>query len=513
VTLTYTELFDFIEDTLFKVDYIPPPKPSEWLANNFIDPVTEGPMDVTDWQARILDEALQVDGQGYSKYDLVIWSQPKKSGKTTIAGGVGAYVAHNIESPNEVSCVANDQEQSAGRIFSAMMPTLKKLGWVTPVSIKSIFRDPTTYGPNKSVVKAITTNYEKEAGGNQGLSLWSELWAYKGERLTRLWEEMTPPPTRRFSMRWVESYAGFIGENLLFQEIFLKIFRDFTESELSPGAFRLFDDLPVYICDNGSTLVFWDHEHRMPWQTEEYYAKQKDKLRESSYIRLHENRWVDSADTFITYEMWVQSARIDIPRRRSIYALDANKNNDCAALVGCVRQGDTILTTDCHIWEPENGKDMDFQKIHDTVVRLYKTGLLHPPLYYDPYQCVKLAQDLRSLGVPCQQFNQGQDRIKSDTFLFKMYKEGKIFNPGNNQLRRHILAASAKYYDDERIRIIKPDESEQQGLDRGLIKKVDAAVAQSMAAYKAYLRKSGGWAITGQDKLTTDSIEDIDELI
>lgn len=510
MTLTYSELFDFAETQFIKPTYQKPPVPSDWIVDNFIDPVSDNSMILSPWQGRLIDEALQVDSQGYSKYDLVVWAQPKKSGKTTVAGAVGAYVSHCMESPNEVSCVANDQEQSAGRIFSAMLPTLKRLGWVTPVSIKSVVRDPTAYGPNRSVVKAITTNYEKEAGGNQGLSLWSELWAYKGERLTRLWEEMTPPPTRKFSMRWVESYAGFIGENLLFQEIYLKVFRDFTEVELTPGAFRLWDDLPVYVTDSGTTLIFWDHEHRMPWQTEEYYAKQRDKLRESSYIRLHENRWVDSADTFITFEMWQQSCRIDIPKRRAIYALDASKNNDCAALVGCVRQGDAVLTTDVHVWEPENGKEISFPDLEKTVLQLYQSGLLHPPLYYDPYQCVKLAQDLRAKGIPCQEFKQGTDRIKADTFLYKLYKEGKIFNPGSNILRRHVLAAATKVVGDEKIRIVKPDESEQQGLDPKLIKKVDACVAQSMAAYKAYLRKSGGWAITGKDNLTTDQIEDLD---
>lgn len=128
MTLTYSELFDFAETQFIKPTYQRPPLPSDWIVDNFIDPVSDNSMILSPWQGRLIDEALQVDSQGYSKYDLVVWAQPKKSGKTTVAGAVGAYVSHCIESPNEVSCVANDQEQSAGRIFSAMLPTLKRLG-------------------------------------------------------------------------------------------------------------------------------------------------------------------------------------------------------------------------------------------------------------------------------------------------------------------------------------------------------------------------------------------------
>ena len=472
------------------------PKPSIWISRNFIDPITNKLMRLQSWQARILDHALQIDEDGYSKYDLVVWSQAKKSGKTTIAGAVGAYAAVNIEAPNEISCVANDQEQSAGRIFAAMMPTLTKLNWSTPVSYKSVIRNPSAFGDNGTNVKAITVNYEKEAGSNQGLSLWSELWAYKSERLSRLWEEMTPPPTRRFSMRWVETYAGYIGESKLLQDLYLSCFKDFEESDLQDRVIKLWDDLPVYEV-NEHMLIFWDHKHRMPWQTEKYYESQRDTMRYNAYIRLHENRWVESRDTFITYEDWQQSISHmpKIPQRRAIYALDASKNNDSTALVGCYRQGNKIYTSDIHVWETTPGTEIDFTKVEEKIVELWRKKLIHPPLYYDPYQCVKLAQDLRAKGISCKEYSQGADRVKSDTFLYKLYNEGMIANPNNSILRKHVLAASAKEYEGEKLRIIKP--SGEDGGQEAVSQKVDAAIAQSMAAYMAYLKKMGSWGISG----------------
>lgn len=477
------------------------PHPVAWISENFIDPVTGDKVKLESHQKRILRKALQTDENGISRYSLVVWSEPKKSGKTAIAAAVGAYVACNLESPNEISTVANDQEQSAGRIFAAMLPTLDTQGWSIPVSEKSVKRQPSAYGPNGSIVHAITTNYEKEAGANPGISLWSELWAYKTERLNRLWEEMTPPPTRKFRMRWVETYAGFIGESLLLQSLYLRIFKDFTEKELQPGVVKIWPDLPVY--ELGSTLVYWSHDHRMPWQTESYYDDQRADLRVQAFIRLHTNRWVESSDTFISYPMWQASLR-EVPQAKpATYAIDGSKNGDCTVLVGCYREDDKIHTSpESYIWVPEEGKEIPFKRLENKIVELHKKKLLRLPVYYDPYQMVYMAQRLRELGISCEEFSQASARIKSDTFLFKLYNERNIFNCDKPNMRRHVLAAAAKMYDNHRLRIIKPNDEQKPQQDESeeeeeLVKKVDFAVGQSMAAYMAWHRKEGGWGASG----------------
>ena len=489
--LSTAELFNFGTRLAGRSDE-PPPPAVPWILENFVDPVTMRPIQLRPFQKRILREALSFNSQGRNQYSLVIWSQIKKSGKTTTAGAVGAWVANCVEAPNEVDCLANDQEQAAGRIFSSMIPTLEKLGWAIPESYKSVKRSPEAIGPNSSIIRAITNDYKKNAGGNQGLSLWSELWAYEGERLHRLWDEMTPPPTRNFAMRWVESYAGFINQNLLFQDYYLKVFKDFKESELQPGVVQLWDDLPVYIV-NDNSFIFWDHMPRMPWQDEQYYREQESDLRPSAFRRLHQNWWVESEDNFITEMMW-RASIIDPSTEpfKAIYALDASKNNACTALIGCRREGDRVVTSpESYIWEVKNG-ETNFGEIEKAVISLYRRKLLQPPLYYDPYQCVMLAQRLREKGIPCKEFTQGQKRVTSDTFLYKMYQAGLMRNPVMPKLREHLLGSVIKTLEDDKLRIIKPTESEESSKTF-----VDGAVAQSMAAHQAYTKRSGGWGQSG----------------
>jgi phage terminase large subunit-like protein len=244
--------------------------------------------------------------------------------------------------------------------------------------------------------------------------------------------------------------------------------------------------------EEDNILLFWDHVPRMPWQTEDYYRNQHVQLRPAAYDRMHCNMWLESAEQFITQEMWDVSCRGEAQQTKSTYALDGSKNSDCTALVGAVRQNDIVRTTDVHIWRPERGEEVNQDEVMKVILDLHGRKLIRLPLYYDPYQLVKLAQDLRAKGIRCQEFSQAGERTRADVSLYKLYKEGKIINFPHQELRQHVLAAAVKYYGDDELRIVKPNVGEENE------RKVDAAVAQSMAAYKACtVSGSGGWATSG----------------
>jgi len=153
--LTIDDIFDIGRG---HVNREQPPTPAvPWISENFIDPIAKRVINLEQYQRRILREALTIEDDGRSRYSLVVWSQIKKSGKTAIAGAVGAWAANSIEQPNEVTALANSQEHSAGRIFAAMLPTLETLGWAIPASPKTT---PLAYHPQTgSIVKAVTNSF------------------------------------------------------------------------------------------------------------------------------------------------------------------------------------------------------------------------------------------------------------------------------------------------------------------------------------------------------------------
>src|SRR5690606_13286060 len=142
-----------------------------------------------DYQKRILRHIWKQRADGTFPYSTIIWSQPKKHGKTQIAGAVGAWFADNIEPPNMIYTLASNQEQSAGLIFNALVPTIYGIGGKVPNTSQST---PIITIPNGTTIRAIPNNFAGQAGGSYGLTLWSELWTYRTERDRRLWEEMPP---------------------------------------------------------------------------------------------------------------------------------------------------------------------------------------------------------------------------------------------------------------------------------------------------------------------------------
>lgn len=487
----------------------PPDDCAEWIENNVIDPTTVNPLT---WdfstarflkleraQRRIIRRVMTLDKTtGLFPYRTVVWSQIKKSGKTATAGAVGAWFAAQVEAPNLVLTVANNQEQSAGRIFDAMKPSLKLLGSDVPVAKNA---SPIIRLSNGTILRAIPNNYEGEAGANYGLTLWSELWAFSSERGTRLFEELMPVPTRRHSMRWIETYAGFEDESDLLLGIYLKVFKSTNEVDehgkldLQPGA-RVVPGLEDITTDGHPAcfevpeeglFLFWDHERRMPWQQgdagDAYYRSMQKELRSSAYVRLCENRWQKSESKFIPEAWWnrsISSEEAPLLGRRMVIALDASQRHDTSSAVGIIppEAGSDVYETGWVSVHDPHGKDIDLDEtLAADVEGLWSQGLVIEPIWYDPFQMHQVAINLRKKGIPCEEFKQGVDRTRADSFLWKLYRDGKIRNYNHPDLKAHTSAAKARELENEQMRIVKGTASEAG--------RVDATVAQSMAAYKA----------------------------
>jgi hypothetical protein len=160
----------------------------------------------------------------------------------------------------------------------------------------------TIFLANGTTITAISGDYQGAAGSNHGLVSYDELWGYTSESSIRLWEELTPVPTRKNSIRFISTYAGFEGESKLLWDLYRQAV---TKDEHPEGqGERLHPDLPIYANREARLFAYWDHQPRMPWQTQAYYDSQKKTLRPGTYLRLHRNQWATAEEAFITPEMW-----------------------------------------------------------------------------------------------------------------------------------------------------------------------------------------------------------------
>ena len=284
-------------------------------------------------QRDILDHIL-TPMEGRLPYATVVWSEPKKSGKTAIAAWVGSWVLNTQGPRAEVLVVANDLEQSIARVFSEMVrvqqahPALKRR--IRKATESVLLLD------DGSSAKPVALDYSGEAGANPSLVLHDEAWGIASERARRLYDELTIPPTRPLGLRWVSSYAGYSGESVTLEDLYK---RGLAGSPV--------DGLPD--CRATAHLfMLWSHTPRMPWQTADYYARERQENRPRAFLRLHQNMWVTGAEGAWLPLGWedravdrtvVERPPVERVRYRTFADNSAGSNDDMVMVVGHNEQG------------------------------------------------------------------------------------------------------------------------------------------------------------------------------
>jgi len=435
-------------------------------------PLGPGPIRLADHQRRIVRAALERDSAGRFRWTTVVWSAPKKSGKTRIAAMVAAWLAQTAGRYAEVYCLANDGKQSADRVLAAVKKAndLGQLGWRDKMTRIEL--------PNGSFIEAIPVDPTGEAGANPTATFWSEMWGFRLTAKERLWSEFTIPPTRQGrAIRWVESYAGFVGESPVLETLY-----DQGVNEGRPYGGDL-ADLPVYVNDRARLLCYWDNEARMPWQTPEYYEAEAALLTESEFRRIHQNQWVTSETEAIPIENWDRCLDPRLPPVGPsvpvVLGLDAAVSGDCTALAVVTRHPNNnsiVAIRGVQVWEPPTGGKMDYSATLEKAVRHWCQNYNVVCITYDPYQLHKMATDLRKEGLGWfAEFSQGQQRLIADKQFYDLVMSRRLAHNGDPTLRSHVQNAAAKVQGDERhMRFVKK-------ADR---LKVDSLIAASMAAYQ-----------------------------
>lgn len=427
-------------------------------------------------QREILSLAFAFDEDGRLPYDTVIFSCPKKSGKTTLNAALTLWWALTQEAPNECLVVANDLEQAKARAFASCEGIIENnpaLKAECEVQQKNIYVD------NGTAITAISSDYQGASGSNHGWVSYEEIWAVSSENGRRLFEELTSVPTRRNSVKFIATYAGFEGESDLLFDLYKKAV---DKSEHPEGqAVRIHPSLPIYANREARIFAYWDHVPRMPWQTEEYYASQRKTLRPATFQRLHQNAWVSSENTFIdpaVYDACVEPGRPDLTGSLFI-GVDAAVRRDCAAIV-CIKyedETDRLVLADYKIWKPSPGLPINLE----SSIEFYLRRVYNDPrariekILVDPYQMARSVQTLVAAGLPVEEYNQTSGNLTEATeALFNAFINRNLRLYHAADLRQHVLNA-VSVETPRGIRLSKQKTSN----------KIDAAVALSFAVLAA----------------------------
>lgn len=268
-----------------------------WSENNFYIPTTGKPVILPTHQKAVLRYFFTRGNNRHFPFQNIIYSTVKKSGKSTAAGIVARYFAETQSRYSEVFCIGNDLDQAKDRSFKEVARSIEltpgyNFNRETLPGKWNVHRESMKCLTTGSIIKAIAVDAKGEAGGQQALTVWTELWGAENQEAKRFWDEMTPIPTIPDSIRLVETYAGYDGESMLLRGIYDTGLggHQLTAGELAsqvcnedvPG--ETFDDfvncwqetrgnpdilIPVWANEVASLGMYWDTgmvARRMPWQ-------------------------------------------------------------------------------------------------------------------------------------------------------------------------------------------------------------------------------------------------------
>ena len=155
--------------------------PASFIKEALIDPETGKPFELYPAQVRFLREALTPLPDGRLAFPELLYSCPKKSGKTALAAMATLYVIVCLGGPyGEAYCVANDFEQAQGRVFQAIVRIIE----ASPLLWHSakITGNKITFPSTGATITAIASDYAGAAGANPTITVFDELWGYTSER-------------------------------------------------------------------------------------------------------------------------------------------------------------------------------------------------------------------------------------------------------------------------------------------------------------------------------------------
>jgi phage terminase large subunit-like protein len=372
--------------------------PVHFIETILFDPETGRPFALLPAERDFLAHAFKLDANGRLLYQELVFAAIKKSGKTGFAAMFmltmvllfGGRFAEGYSA-------ANDMEQSQSRVFQAVQriveasPLLKREAKIT--ANKIIF--PAFHN---ATITAVANDYAGIAGSNSTITVFDELWAFTSENSRRMWDELVPPPTRKITCRLTVTYAGFVGESQLLEELYK---RGMAQPEVAPGL-RAGDGI----------LCAWHHAPIAPWQTSEWLAEMRRSLRPNQYLRMIENRFVTSESSFVNMDNW--DACVDTNVRPVVadkelavfIGVDASVKHDSTAIVAVTMQDQRVRLVTHRVFQPSPSEPLDFEiAIEETLVELCGRFAVHKILF-DPYQLAATMQRLQKRGLPIREFPQ-----------------------------------------------------------------------------------------------------------
>lgn len=393
------------------------------------------PVVLADWQAAV----LQSWWEHREHVTTLAISSIKKAGKTWLNAVLLAW--RWLAMPGLHFAAGNDLDQSAGRQFSEIADMCKRHPYLS--SQVKAGKLELVFLPTGSALAALAADAAGNAGANHLTASHTETWAILYEQGRRAYEELTPPPGRFYglpALRVCDSYAGFLGES--------ETWHNLVDRGLAGE--RIDDTWPLYLA--GRLLLFHaegqeaqERCYRADDDKAAYYAEQRADLRAVVYARMHENTRQAGESGFCDPDDWAalvdpEHAPLAPGSKTPLYIgldLATGAKGDDAALVGVYPDDGKAKLALHKLWKGRERRSK--LKIKSTVYPFLlnlRDNYNLAGVWYDPYQCLSLVEDLQEAGIKCVEVTQThKSRGPRDTALQEMVKNKELVLYENDDVK------------------------------------------------------------------------------
>ena len=418
---------------------------------------------------------------------LILVSLAKKNGKSTFSAIILNWFLTTQES-GEIYVCSNSKDQSNFITYRKIVTMIRK----NP-KLNDICRVYTDYIENintGTILRCLSSSYRSSAGLNCLLICIDELSSFDTDSLRFFFEEMQLSPVYKNPLILVTSTAGRSEEGLLWDLI-----KESKKGNTPESYFYIKQGKEA----NPSSFV-----------TKKYLDSQEHKpgMRPNLFKRLHKNLWVSEEESFISDEDFRACIDYKLKRRPEIkipvwLGLDVGYRNDYTAICGVGKTDNKIFSVDHKIYIPSKTEELQFDDVKRYLIELSKLYNIQG-VYFDPYQAISLAQDLRKENINMVELPQTSGNcVAFSQCLFNLIKSQGINFYESEEIRISLINCKV-VYSGRGWRIVKKSGT----------KKIDLAIALAMASYGAVTApeesefivegKSAGRRLSSLDPLEED---------
>lgn len=443
------------------------------------------------WQKAIVSAIFGIlDNEGNRNFREVVIILARKNGKSLFAAAIAAYCAFcDGEYGADVYCVAPKLDQ-ADIVYSSIWQTVE----AEPELQEMIKRRKTDYyiQETNTTIKKIAFNAKKSDGFNPHLTICDEFASWQGDQGLKQYEVMkSAVGSRRQPLILSISTAGYINEGI-YDELFKRATRflsgDSRETRLLPFIYQIDDvqrwnDINELRKSNPNLGVSISVDYLLEEiaiaegslsKKAEFMTKYACHKQTSSQAWLKEKDIERSSGAGLKIE--------DFEKSYAVIGIDLSRAHDLTAAT-CVieRNGEYYVFGKAWLptekieeatardklpyeqyikrgWLAASGDTyVDYKDVTAWIVELVRKHKILPMVVgYDRYSATYLIDELKTMGLKCDDVFQGENLTPVINEMEAIVKAGKIHIGDNALLKAHMYNSGVKVNSEtERCRLVK----------------------------------------------------------